>query len=147
MKKPSPASRSKARRFVLQALYSMHMSRASAVDVFAQYRQNHDMKKVDTEYLRGLLIGIDAHRADLLALIKPKLERELNELDPIETAALLIGVYELQYKIELPYRVVINEGVELAKQFGAAESHKLVNSVLDALARELREIEYKARSG
>ncbi|MFT6646012.1 MAG: N utilization substance protein B, partial [Patiriisocius sp.] len=78
---------------------------------------------------------------------KPKLERELNELDPIETAALLIGVYELQYKIELPYRVVINEGVELAKQFGAAESHKLVNSVLDALARELREIEYKARSG
>jgi N utilization substance protein B len=125
----------------------MHMSHASAVDVFAQYRQNHDMKKVDTEYLRVLLIGIDAHRADLLALIKPKLERELNELDPIETAALLIGVYELQYKIELPYRVVINEGVELAKQFGAAESHKLVNSVLDALARELREIEYKARSG
>lgn len=146
MKKPSPASRSKARRFVLQALYQMHMSGTSAVDVFAQFQQAHDMKRVDTEYLRGLLIGIDAHRAELLALIGPKLERKLKELDPIETAALLIGTYELQHKIELPYRIAINEGVELAKQFGATESHKLVNSVLDALARDLREPEYSAKS-
>lgn len=146
MKKPSPASRSKARRFVLQALYQMHMSGTSAVDVYAQFRQSHDMKRVDTEYLQGLLIGIDTHRAELLALIGPKLERKLKELDPIETAALLIGTYELQHKIELPYRIAINEGVELAKQFGATESHKLVNSVLDALARELREPEYRAKS-
>lgn len=146
MKKPSPASRSKARRFVLQALYQMHMSGTSAVDVYAQFRQSHDMKRVDTEYLQGLLIGIDTNRAELLALIGPKLERKLKELDPIETAALLIGTYELQHKIELPYRIAINEGVELAKQFGATESHKLVNSVLDALARELREPEYRAKS-
>jgi len=146
MKKPSPASRSKARRFVLQALYQMHMSGTSAVDVFAQFQQSHDMKRVDTEYLRGLLIGIDTHRVELLALIEPKLERKVKELDPIETAALLIGAYELQHKIELPYRVAINEGVELAKQFGATESHRLVNSVLDALARELREPEYRAKA-
>ncbi|MFT7244926.1 MAG: N utilization substance protein B [Candidatus Azotimanducaceae bacterium] len=146
MKKPSPASRSKARRFVLQALYQMHMSGTSAVDVYAQFRQSHDMKRVDTEYLQGLLIGIDTHRAELLALIGPKLERKIEELDPIETAALLIGTYELQHKIELPYRIAINEGVELAKQFGATESHKLVNSVLDALARDLREPEYRAKS-
>jgi len=124
----------------------MHMSGTSAVDVFAQFRQSHDMKRVDTEYLRGLLIGIDAHRAELLALIEPKLERKITELDPIETAALLIGAYELQHKIELPFRVAINEGVELAKQFGASESHRLVNSVLDALAREIREPEYRAKS-
>jgi N utilization substance protein B len=146
MKKPSPASRSKARRFVLQALYQMHMSGTSAVDVYAQFRQSHDLKRVDTEYLQGLLIGIDTHRAELLALIGPKLERKIEELDPIETAALLIGTYELQHKIELPYRIAINEGVELAKQFGATESHKLVNSVLDALARDLREPEYRAKS-
>jgi len=124
----------------------MHMSGTSAVDVYAQFRQSHDMKRVDTEYLQGLLIGIDTNRAELLALIGPKLERKLKELDPIETAALLIGTYELQHKIELPYRIAINEGVELAKQFGATESHKLVNSVLDALARELREPEYRAKS-
>ena len=146
MKKPSPASRSKARRFVLQALYQMHMNGDSAVDVFAQFTQDNDMKRVDTQYLRDLLLGIDAGRAELLELIKPKLERELSELDPIETSALLIGTFELSKKIELPFRVAINEGVELAKQFGGAESHKLVNSVLDSLAKELREIEYQAQS-
>lgn len=130
----------------MQALYQMHMSGTSAVDVFTQFKQSHDMKRVDTEYLRGLLIGIDAHRTELLALIEPKLERKVKELDPIETAALLIGTYELQHKIELPYRIAINEGVELAKQFGATESHRLVNSVLDALARDLREPEYRAKS-
>lgn len=146
MKKPSPASRSKARRFVLQALYQMHMNGDSAVDVFAQFTQDNDMKRVDTQYLRDLLLGIDAGRSELLELIKPKLERELTELDPIETSALLIGTFELSKKIELPFRVAINEGVELAKQFGGAESHKLVNSVLDSLAKELREIEYQAQS-
>ncbi len=146
MKKPSPASRSKARRFVLQALYQMHMNGDSAVDVFAQFVQDNDMKRVDTAYLRDLLLGVDAGRVELLELIKPKLERDLSELDPIETSALLIGAFELSKKIELPFRVAINEGVELAKQFGGAESHKLVNSVLDALAKDLREVEYQARS-
>ena len=147
MKKPSPASRSKARRFVLQALYQMHMNGDSAVDVFAQFSQDNDMKRVDTQYLRDLLLGIDAGRTELQALIEPKLERKLSELDPIEMGALLIGTFELNKRIELPYRVAINEGVELAKQFGGAESHKLVNSVLDSLAKELREVEYQARSG
>ena len=145
MKKPSPASRSKARRFVLQALYQMQMNGDSAADVFAQFVQDNDMKKVDTQYLRELLMGIDVTRASLLELIAPKLERDLKEVDPIETAALLVGTYELCHRIELPYRVAINEGVELAKQFGGAESHKLVNSVLDGLAKEVREVEYQAR--
>ena len=147
MKKPSPASRSKARRFVLQALYQMQISGDSAVEVFSQFVQDNDMKKVDTQYLRDLLLGIDAARVELLELIAPKLEREVKELDPIETAALLVGAFELRTRVDLPYRVAINEGVELAKQFGAAESHKLVNSVLDALAQELREAEYQKRSG
>lgn len=147
MKKPSPASRSKARRFVLQALYQIHMNGTSAVDVFAQFTADYDMKKVDTQYLRDLLLGIEAGREQLLELIAPKLERDLAELDPIETAALLIGSFELKSRIDLPYRVAINESVELAKQFGGSESHKLINSVLDALAKDLREVEYQARSG
>jgi N utilization substance protein B len=147
MKKPSPASRSKARRFVLQALYQMHMNGDSAVEVFAQFVQDNDMKRVDTQYLRDLLLGIDAGRVELLEAIKPRLEREVSELDPIELSALLVGAFELSKKIEIPYRVAINEGVELAKQFGGAESHKLVNSVLDSIAQEFREAEYQARSG
>ena len=147
MKKPTTASRSKARRFVLQALYQMRLSDTSAIDVFSQFCANHDMKRVDTKYLREMLLGIDANREILFSMMAPKLERKIEELDPIEMAALLVGAYELQYKIEIPYRVVINEGVELAKQFGASESHKLVNSVLDALAQDVRELEYKARSG
>lgn len=146
MKKPSPASRSKARRFVLQALYQMHMNGDTAIDVFAQFSIENDMKRVDTTYLRELLLGIDANRKKLTELIAPKLERDLSEVDPIEMAALLIGTFELSERIDLPYRVAINEGVELAKQFGGSEGHKLVNSVLDALAKELREIEYQARS-
>jgi N utilization substance protein B len=146
MKKPTPASRSKARRFVLQALYQMQMNGDDAVDVYAQFVKEHDMKRVDTKYLRELLLGIEANREVLLEMIAPKLERDLAELDPIETGALLVGAFELKSRLELPYRVAINEGVELAKQFGGAESHRLVNSVLDALAKELREVEYQARS-
>lgn len=146
MKKPTPASRSKARRFVLQALYQMQLNGDDAVDVYAQFVKEHDMKRVDTKYLRELLLGIEANREVLLEMIAPKLERDLSELDPIETGALLVGAFELKSRLELPYRVAINEGVELAKQFGGAESHRLVNSVLDALAKELREVEYQARS-
>ena len=147
MKKPTPASRSKARRFALQALYQMQLNGGAAMDVYAQFAVEHDLKRVDTQYFSELLLGIDANRPELLEKIAKKLDRDLKELDPIERAALLIGSYELAHRIELPYRVAINEGVELAKQFGGAESHKLVNSVLDALARELREIEYQAKSG
>ncbi|MFN3238348.1 MAG: transcription antitermination factor NusB [Pseudomonadales bacterium] len=146
MKKPTPASRSKARRFVLQALYQMQLNGDDAVDVYAQFVKEHDMKRVDTKYLRELLLGIEANRDGLLEMIAPKLERDLAELDPIETGALLVGAFELKSRLELPYRIAINEGVELAKQFGGAESHRLVNSVLDALAKELREVEYQARS-
>lgn len=146
MKKPTPASRSKARRFVLQALYQMQLNGDDAVDVYAQFVKEHDMKRVDTKYLRELLLGIEANRDGLLEMIAPKLERDLAELDPIETGALLVGAFELKSRLELPYRIAINEGVELAKQFGGAESHRLVNSVLDALAKELREVEYQVRS-
>jgi len=145
MSKRTPAARSKARRFVLQALYQMKLSDCSASEVETQLFQDHDMKKVDTEYLHELLSGINSNRGDLTTLITSKLDREFDELDPVEMAALNIGCYELLHRIDVPYRVVINEGVELAKRFGAAESHKLINSVLDSLAKDHRSAEFGRR--
>ena len=143
--KNSPAARSKARRFVLQALYQMHMTGTTAAEVETQFRQDHDMKRVDTEYLHDVLIGIAKNRSELIAQVAPQLDRKFEELDPVETAALKIGAFELMHRVDVPYRVVINEGVELVKQFGASESHKLVNTVLDSLAKIHREAEYARR--
>ncbi len=143
--KNSPAARSKARRFVLQALYQMHMTGTTAAEVETQFRQDHDMKRVDTEYLHDVLIGIAKNRSELIAQVTPQLDRKFEELDPVETAALKIGAFELMHRVDVPYRVVINEGVELVKQFGASESHKLVNTVLDSLAKIHREAEYARR--
>lgn len=145
MSKRTPAARSKARRFVLQALYQMKLSDCSAMEVETQLFQDHDMKKVDTEYLHELLSGINNCRGDLTEIITPKLDRKFDELDPVEVAALCIGSYELVHRVDIPYRVVINEGIELAKRFGAAESHKLINSVLDSLAKDHRGAEFGRR--
>ena len=144
-KKNTPAARSKARRFVLQALYQMKLTGMNAGDVERQFRQDHDMKRVDTEYLHEILSSINRIKGDLTETIAPKLDREFEELDPVEAAALYIGCYELLHRIDIPYRVAINESVELAKQFGAAESHKLVNAVLDSIAEECRTNEYGRR--
>jgi len=144
-KKDSTAARSKARRFVLQALYQMKFTGMSAGDVERQYRQDYDMKRVDRVYLHEILSGINKVRGDLSEMIGKKLERKFEELDPVEAAALYIGCFELVHRIDIPYRVAINESVELAKQFGATESHKLVNSVLDRIAEECRPTEYGRR--
>ncbi len=144
-KKNSPAARSKARRFVLQALYQMKLTGMSAGDVERQFRQDHDMKRVDTEYLHQILSNINLIRGDLTDVIALKIDRKFDELDPVEAAVLYIGCYELIHRIDIPYRVAINESVELAKQFGAAESHRLVNSVLDSIAAEYRASEYNRR--
>ncbi|MDG1205119.1 MAG: transcription antitermination factor NusB [Pseudomonadales bacterium] len=143
--KNSPAARSKARRFVLQALYQMHMTGTTAAEVETQFRQDHDMKRVDTEYLHDVLIGIAKQKSELIEQLTAQLDRAFEELDPVETAALKIGAFELIHRVDVPYRVVINEGVELVKQFGASESHKLVNTVLDSLAKVHRQAEYARR--
>ena len=130
---------------MLQALYQMHMTGTTAAEVETQFRQDHDMKRVDTEYLHDVLIGIAKNRSELIAQVTPQLDRKFEELDPVETAALKIGAFELMHRVDVPYRVVINEGVELVKQFGASESHKLVNTVLDSLAKIHREAEYARR--
>jgi len=137
----TPAARSRARRFALQALYQMQLSGCSAAEVEKQFLQDYEMKRVDTDYLHDLLVGIEANRQELTEIFSAKLDRTADELDPIERAVLWIGTFELAHRIDVPFKVSIDESVELAKQFGAAESHRLVNSVLDVLAKELRTVE------
>ena len=139
------AARSKARRFTLQALYQMQLTGDSASTVEQQFLSDHEMKRVDTTYFHEVLSGIAAGQDSLLETITPHLDRDLSETDPVEKAVLLIGAYELKERIDIPYKVVINESVELAKQFGATDSFKYVNSILDQLAKLYRSVELNRR--
>ncbi|MEM7362407.1 MAG: transcription antitermination factor NusB [Pseudomonadota bacterium] len=134
----SPAARSKARRFALQALYQMQMTGCSHYDVLSEFMADHDMKNVDTDLLSTLLGGIEAHKENLFDALTPLMEREADRLDPIERAVLMIGAFELSFCPEVPYRVAIDESIELSKRFGATESHRFINAVLDRLARKIR---------
>ena len=143
--KPIAAARSKARRFTLQALYQMQLTGDSASVVEQQFLNDHEMKRVDTTYFHEVLSGIAAAQDSLLETITPHLDRDLSEIDPVEKAVLLIGAYELKERIDIPYKVVINESVELAKQFGATDSFKYVNSILDQIAKSYRSVELTRR--
>ena len=99
------------------------------------------MQVADLEYFEDLVRGVEAHRAELDAGLKPFLDREIEQVDPIERATLRLGAYELKHRPDVPYRVVLNEAVELAKRFGAEHGHTYVNGVLDKLAREWRAAE------
>jgi N utilization substance protein B len=137
-------ARHKARRLATQALYSWQMSGQDIADIEQQYREDHDMSKLDEEYFCELLHEVPKHLAELDAQFTELLDRPIKEVDPVERAIMRLGTYELKYRLDIPFRVVINEGVELAKTFGAEEGHKYVNSILDGVARKLREIEVKA---
>ena len=135
------AARSKARRFLLQAMYQAELMGEDYSSVADPFISDHNMKRADLSYFREILNGLEVKYDQLRFCIATKLDRDFAELDPIEKSILLLGAYELSVRIDIPYRVVINEGVELAKSFGAAESYKLVNSVLDALSRDIRRAE------
>jgi N utilization substance protein B len=130
-----PNARSLARRLALQALYQMSMTGDSANEVCTQFAALQDMKGVDRKYFEMLLRGVEASRDDLLAMLAPHLDRKVEQLDPVERSILLIGSYELVNCIDVPFRVAINEAIELARTFGASEGHRYVNSILDRVAR------------
>ena len=131
----------RARRTALQALYQWDLGKQDLSDIETQFFHAQDMRRVDTGYFRELLHQVPAHLSGLDEHIVPCLDRPLRQVDPIERAILRIGAYELAFHREIPWRVVINEAVELAKMFGGEQSHKYVNSVLDRLARKLRPLE------
>ncbi|WP_395684268.1 transcription antitermination factor NusB [Dokdonella sp.] len=140
-----PAARSRARRRALQALYAWQMSGNRIEGVIDQFRHEQDMQIADLEYFEELVRGVVRLQAELDAAIVPYLDREIARVDPIERAALRIAAYELRERIDVPYRVVINEAVETTKRFGADHGHTYVNGVLDKLAASWRSAEYAAR--
>jgi len=145
MEKPAhntlAAERRKARHYGMQALYQWHMAGAAVSDIEAEFRTDYDFSNVDLEYFQALLHQIPASMEELDDAIEPLLDRKLSDLDPIELTLLRMGMYELTWRIDVPYKVVINEEVALAKKFGATDSHKYVNGVLDKAARQLRKVE------
>ena len=140
------AERRKARHYGMQALYQWHMAGASLNDIEAEFREDYDFSHVDLAYFQALLHEIPACVDELDAALEPLLDRKLDELDPIERTLLRMGMFELTRRIDVPFKVVINEEVALAKKFGATDSHKYINGVLDKAARELRKVEIDAAS-
>ncbi|GAB3418010.1 transcription antitermination factor NusB [Massilia agilis] len=136
--------RHRAREFALQGLYQWLLNNEPASTVVNNIRSAHGFDKADGEYFTELLNGAIAQSVELREVLAPTLDRPLAELSPIEHAVLLLGAWELKNKIEIPYRVVINEAVELTKSFGGSEGHKYVNGVLDRLAGKLRPDEVAA---
>lgn len=142
--KPSPAARRKARRFTVQALYQWQMTGTSLGEIETQFRVDNDMRKTDVTYFHELLHEIPKCINELDGIFGPYLDREIKDLDRVELAILRIGTYELSKRVDVPYKVAINEGIELAKYFGATESHKYINGILDKVAQRLRVLEMKS---
>ena len=140
------AERRKARHYGMQALYQWQMAGATLTDIEAEFRAEYDFSHVDLAYFQALLHEIPVAVDELDAALAPLLDRSLGELDPIELTLLRMGMFELKQRIDVPYKVVINEEVALAKKFGATDSHKYINGVLDKAARALRKVEIDAAS-
>jgi transcription antitermination protein NusB len=136
------SARSVARKLALQALYRWQLNQSPWQDLVQEFASAEDMGRADRDYFRELVHGICQSHAELDAELAAWMDRPPQQLDPIEHAVLLIGAHELKTRPEVPYRVVINEAVSLAKRFGATDGHKFVNAVLDRAAHELREHEH-----
>jgi N utilization substance protein B len=130
--------RHRAREFALQGLYQWLLNNEPARTVVTNIRSAHGFEKADAEFFSELLNGAIATSVELREVIAPLIDRSVAELSPIEHGVLLLGAYELKNHPEIPYRVVINEAVELTKSFGGIDGHKYVNGVLDKLASTLR---------
>jgi len=136
------SQRSVARKLALQALYRWQLNECPWQDLIQEFGDADDMPRADREYFRELVEGVWRSREALDAQLSSWADRGPSLLDPIEHAILLIGVYELTSRQDVPYRVAINEAVTLAKRFGATDGHKYVNAVLDRAARALRPDEH-----
>lgn len=138
----SKHGRIRARRTAVQALYQWDITSGGIEDIISEFESDRaELKKADGAYFREILKGVVQHRAELEAEIAGVSDRRLRELDPVERAILYLGAYELMYRPEIPWLVVVNESVELAKMFGAEQSHRYINGVMDKLARHTRAAE------
>ena len=133
-----PAARRKARILALQAIYSWQVSGNNISNIEQQMLLENDITKVDVEYFKDLACGVAVQHKVLDEILAPHLARPYEDIDFVEKAILRLSAYELKFREDVPYKVAINEGIELAKMFGAEDSHKVVNGVLDKAVKELR---------
>lgn len=139
--KLNPVARHNARRYALQAMYQWQVAGGALSDIENEFLNYHIDKKLDLAYFKELIHGVPEHLNDIDNEMQPFLGRPLSEIDPIELAMLRIATYELMKRPDVPYRVVINEALELTKKFGSIEGHKFVNGVLDRIAKKTRSTE------
>lgn len=144
----SPSARRKARHYAMQGLYQWKMAGSGLNAIEAEFRADNDMNQVDVGYFHELLHEVPRRLDEVQAVFEPHLtDRSGDELDPVTEALLRLASYELKFRIDVPYKVVINEAVALAKKFGATDSHKFVNGVLDRAAAQVRALEVNAERG
>ena len=139
-------TRQKARRLATQALYTWQVAGQDLADIEREYLLDQDMSKIDGDYFHELLHNVPARLDEIDAHFVPLLDRSIGDVDAVERAILRLGVYELAFRMDVPYRVVINESIKLAKTFGADQSHKYVNGIMDGVAKKLRAIEIKTKA-
>ncbi len=137
----STGARTRARELLVQALYQKQLAGHSSSELLEQFHLQAAYQRVDQEFFDEALPQICRTQDELDSAIDGLIDRPLEQLDPVERAVLLIGIYELQSRLDVPYRVVINEGVNLAKRFGALDGHKYINACLDTAAQSLRSVE------
>jgi N utilization substance protein B len=142
---PARSARRRARELAVQGIYQWRMSGADLAQVERQMREEKNLGNYDAKFFSMLLRGVLTQHADLEAAIAPHLDRPLDELSPVEFSILLLAACELLQHPETPYKVIINEAVDLAKTFGGTDGHKFVNGVLDKLAAQVRAVEVAAR--
>ena len=142
----SKGSRHKARVAAVQALYQWQLTEQPPQDIEDHFILDHEMSEIDIRYFDQLVRGVPLHLHELDDHLMPYLDREVEEVDPVERAILRVGAYEFEFHPEIPYKVVLNEAVELAKTFGAEHGHKFVNAVLDKVAAKLRAEEIRSNA-
>ena len=135
--------RKKARRYAVQAIYQWHLSGNAIKEIELQFLESINAKKVDIAYFQDILVNTLTGMDEIDETITPILDRKFSEINPVELAILRLACYELKSRIDIPYKVVINEALELTKTFGASEGHKFVNGILDKLAKQIRTTETK----
>lgn len=137
-------NRSKSRQFAVQAIYSWLLTGDNISDIEVHFITDHDMEDADVPYFQEILHFVAAHKMSLVDHMDSFLSRSFASVDPVEQAILLIGTFELEQRKDIPYRVVINESVESAKNFGSEEGHKFINGMMDKIAGKIRDVEVKA---
>jgi len=138
-----PSTRKKARRYAVQGIYQWQLSGNPVKDIEMQFLESINAKKVDIVYFQEILVNTLTSIPEIDGLLTPLFDRDFSEVNPVELAILRLACYELNSRLDIPYKVVINEALELTKTFGASEGHKFVNGILDKLARQLRVLEIK----